>query len=87
MQAFEDGKTVLCLATRLEEWRKLDSENPLWNWGVSDYKIKSKPKHIWANEYSGYRSIYETKNKAVRGATADAIRTAVHYIEVINDKN
>lgn len=43
MQAFEDGKTIEIYERIYARWSDLSVEEPYWNWGASDYRIKGGP--------------------------------------------
>lgn len=40
MQAYEEGKQIQCLYEEI--WKDMDKE-PVWNWGLVEYRVKPEP--------------------------------------------
>lgn len=55
MQAFKEGKAIEFRAHGYSEsWRPVD-QNPVWNWGRYDYRIKKEPEVRWLRRYKSGR--------------------------------
>ncbi len=64
MQAAERGEEIEMKfnSEERESWQKLD--DPLWNWGEFDYRVKPKPQKFWVVfNKEGYIMCSGTKNK------------------------
>jgi len=53
MQAFEDGKKVECTKRDDDNWLPIVVDNPRWEWGDSDYRVKAEPLECWVNVLEG----------------------------------
>jgi hypothetical protein len=86
MEAFERGETIF---VRIKDINKLYrnwvfTPKPVWNWDFYDYKVKSKPREIWVNEYpSGYGSVYKSEEMAIQVLNTHR-GTTHHFIEVLD---
>ena len=66
-------------------------------WGHSDeyddiiaFKVVKpyvEPKVIWVNEYGSFGSVWPSEQEAREGASVNATRIAVKYVEAVNEKD
>ena len=65
-------------------WKKKVSSD--WNFARWEYRVRREPKEVWVNEYDhGMLAAHGSYDLAVAGSSTGAIRSAVHYREVIDD--
>lgn len=85
MQAFEDGKVVMCRPFGLAAYHL--GKEPSWNWGKYDYWVKPEPAEVWVNIYDdGDYKVYTSESEAdTRFSEICPGRCAVHLREVMPD--
>lgn len=89
MQAYVDGKTIERLHKDSKVWlTEAPAEAPertAWDWNNHTYRIKQEPREWWINKYDDDTDcfIYNTKERADRGAFAGSNRECIHVREII----
>lgn len=78
MQAYVDGKRIEVSLKRNDNWRDwVTDEEPSWNWGVYEYRIKPEPKEP---TYRPYKDFAEFRNEWEKhGGWAKSRKTADLY--------
>lgn len=86
VQAHKEGKKIeyRVKGTPRKNWN-LTPLNPLWNFQVSDYRVKHEPQVIYVNEYENSICAHLSKKDALLASTLPK-RRAVKYVEVIEEK-
>lgn len=95
MQAWLDGKVVQARPRDGSgcgyPWARICISEPSFNYEFDfhsmTYRIKPEPKEIWVNEYADIAYVYSSKETAMSRVDKVAIRTAVHYREVIPNED
>lgn len=84
MQACIEGKTIQLRTRGHNKWKTVP--HPKWDWAIYEYQIKPEPQIIWVNFYaSGSFYAHSTKKLAERRGGGEAKRTAVPFVEVIDN--
>ena len=92
----ESAKKLLPIITAFAEGKvveRKDSDglwvvvnNPRFNDGPENYRLKPEPKEIWVNEYPlGGVRVHDSEARARTSASPCAMRVAVRYREAVED--
>ena len=86
MQHYAYGGEVEYRVLPRGEWRSMVDDEPYWNWGMSEYRIKPKPVEFWITYYPShtgalrYGSQHLTRSSAERAVKGGGI--VLRVIEV-----
>jgi len=87
MQAYEDGKRVMCQSDIGPAFGLDLDTNPGWNWDKNDYWVKPDPAEVWVNMYRSSNPVLHTEEENSKRTFCGSIdagdRCAVHFREVI----
>lgn len=67
------------------EWKHSDEYDDIIAFRL--VKLYIEPKVIWVNEYGSFESVWPSEQEAREGASVNATRIAVKYIEAVNEKD
>ena len=81
---FRGGGSSVTAAHRLF-WTHSDKDGDIIAFRV--VKQYAEPKVIWVNEYGSFGSVWPSEQEAREGASVNATRIAVKYIEAVNEKD
>lgn len=88
MQAFKSGKPVQskCHATKLNyPW--YDDADPIWNWGINDYRVTPEPRVFWIVEWPTRWHVYQSLDCAIaasRRQIGDVPGQVIRVLEVLD---
>jgi hypothetical protein len=84
MQADLDGKPIQIWENNSKSWMTMLNGILNYNWEENHYRIKPSQKVLWVNEYPCESfAAHDSREAAIDGQTARAIRVAVKYVEEI----
>lgn len=89
IQAHKEGKTIQYRTVSAAGWWDLLPQSTEFDFGGFIYRIKPEPKVLYVDEYGGTKDLpdlaYHDKRDAILCAFPEAKRTAVKYVEVLED--
>ena len=85
LQAYLDGKPIQ-IGTGSQWVDYTEGSEPLWKWSSFNYRVKPEPMVLYANIYKNGVLTFNSEEMARSRATDAVIRTAVKFVEVIDEK-